>query len=81
MEVFTGLVCIAVYGLTLYIVADLLPIVKDDLSPIYKISLAWTYAAMALAFATIVIDQLARIAGILSGAEIAPATQAPSAHY
>jgi TRAP-type transport system small permease protein len=56
-----ALVCIALYVGMLLIVAGLLPIVKDDKSPVYGISLAWTYAAMALAFTVVLVDQLASV--------------------
>lgn len=63
-----SLVAICLYGLSLSIVIDLLPIVKDDRSPMLGISLGWTYAAMGISFVSIIVNQLAslfRIWGLL----------------
>jgi TRAP-type transport system small permease protein len=54
-----SLITIVLYVLALYVVIDLLPIVKDDKSPILKISLGWTYLAMGFAFITIIVAQCA----------------------
>lgn len=64
-----SLVAITLYLLVLSIVVDLLPIVKDDRSPILGVSLGWTYAAMAVSFVAIVLHQLATLMGLwgLSG--------------
>jgi TRAP-type transport system small permease protein len=74
----TTLVTFAIYGLALYLVADLMPIVKDDKSPILKVSLGWTYAALALAFITVLIAQLAQFFVLLGHKP--PQSQSSMAH-
>ncbi len=56
-----AVVVLSLYTLCLLIVLDLLPIVKDDRSPILGISLGWTYVAMGISFGAILVNQLATI--------------------
>jgi TRAP-type C4-dicarboxylate transport system permease small subunit len=59
-----SLVTISLYLLGLSIVMDLMPIVKDDKSPMLGISLGWTYAAIGVSFLSIIINQFASLCRI-----------------
>lgn len=74
-----SLVAITLYVLVLMIAVDLLPIVKDDRSPILGISLGWTYAAMAVSFVAIVLHQLTTLLSLWGFSGSAPRNHIDSA--